>query len=87
MVCFVRVLREYSSLSMIIGLDDLSRELCEMCVCALCGGQRGGSGSQLVVGIITEKTIALDIIIIASRTLLKIGRAASVLSGRNTLWV
>ena len=49
-----------------------------MRVCALCGGQRGGSGSQLVVGIITEKTIALDIIIIASRTLLKIGRAASV---------
>ena len=53
MVCVVGVLREYSSLPMIIGLDDLSRELCELCVCALCGGQRGGSGSQLVVGIIT----------------------------------
>ena len=52
MVC-VGVLREYSSLPMIIGSDDLSRELCEMCVCALCGGQRGGSCSQLVVGITT----------------------------------
>ena len=53
MVCVVGVLREYSSLPMIIGLDDLSRELCERCVCALCGRQRGGSGSQLVVGITT----------------------------------
>ena len=35
------------------NLDELSRELCEMCVCALCGGQRGGSGSPLVVGITT----------------------------------
>ena len=38
---------------MIIELDDLSKELCELRVCALCGEQRGDSGSQLVVGLIT----------------------------------
>ena len=46
-------LREFSSLPMIIELNDLSKELCELRVFALCGGQRGGSGSQLVVGITT----------------------------------
>ena len=44
-VCVGRVLREFSSLPMIIELDDLSKELCELRVFALCGGQRGGSGS------------------------------------------
>ena len=41
MVCFVRVLREYSSLPMIIELDDLSRELLK-CACVLSVGDNVG---------------------------------------------
>ena len=31
----------------------IQTESCVSGVCALCGGQHGGSGSQLVVGIVT----------------------------------
>ena len=31
----------------------IQAESCVKCVCALCEGQCGGSGSQLVVGIVT----------------------------------
>ena len=46
---------------MIIELDDLSKELCELRVCALCGGQRGGSGSQFVVGFTLPRILLIFI--------------------------
>ena len=57
-------------------------------VCALRGGQHGGSGSQLVDYLEYFFRKLLRLILLSSLgILLKIGSAASVESGRNTLWV